>query len=53
MDSIDRRALLLNSTSLNGIDFIEVATDAQTTLRIHFFNKVALAGVISVAITGG
>src|SRR6266853_2799914 len=55
MDSKDRRAALLASTSFNGIDFVEVANDEQTLLRVHFLNAVSLIGTLSpkVTIDGG
>jgi hypothetical protein len=55
MDLKDRRArLLLPEASLNGIDFVEVANDQQTALRVHFLNAVPLKGTVSeVTITGG
>jgi hypothetical protein len=54
MAPLDRRALLLDPRSpFNGIDFVEIADDTQTALRIHFFNDRPLAGTISVMITGG
>jgi Baseplate J-like protein len=50
----DRRSQLLNSTTLNGIDFVEIASADQKTLRVHFLNPVALQGTVSaVAISGG
>jgi Baseplate J-like protein len=50
----NRRSQLLNSTTLNGIDFVEIASADQKTLRVHFLNSVALQGTVSaVAITGG
>jgi uncharacterized phage protein gp47/JayE len=51
----DRRAQVLSS-SLNGIDFVEVASDDQTALRVHFLNAVPLKsklGTPPVTITGG
>ncbi len=53
MLSRDRRALLLQSKVFNGIDFVEVASDDQTALRVHFLNKVALTGTLTATITGG
>lgn len=48
---------LVASTTLNGIDFIEVTSPTQTSLRVHFLNTVALAGTVTgtaaVTITGG
>jgi hypothetical protein len=50
----DRLQKLLESTTLNGIDFVEIANPAQTTLVVHFLNTVALAGlVVTAKITGG
>jgi len=40
MEPKDRKAQLLQSTLWNGIDFVEVANDAQTALRVHFLNAV-------------
>src|SRR6266567_3063386 len=54
MDEKDRRKALLASTTLNGIDFVEIASSDQKTLRVHFLNAVALQGTITnVEITGG
>ncbi|HTW98467.1 MAG TPA: baseplate J/gp47 family protein [Acidimicrobiales bacterium] len=52
--SIDRLQLLLDSTTLNGIDFVAVDQD-QTTLHVHFLNTVAvtLAATAPVTISGG
>ena len=50
----DRREALLASTTLNGIDFVEIASPDQQTLRIHFLNHVALKGTVSnPRISGG
>lgn len=55
----DRLSKLLDplNTTLNGIDFVEIANCAQTTLRVHFLNDVSIAGSpaqpISPTITGG
>ncbi len=53
----DRLAALLGSATLNGIDFVEITSAAQTSLRVHFLNTVAveptLAGASPVTITGG
>jgi hypothetical protein len=50
----DPRSRLIASTTLNGIDFVEIANDNQTTLRVHFLNKVALQDPITTpTITGG
>jgi hypothetical protein len=51
----DRRTQVLSSP-LNGIDFVEVASDDQTALRVHFLNAVPLKGKLGtppVTITGG
>ncbi|MGO9935482.1 MAG: hypothetical protein ACLPV8_27235 [Steroidobacteraceae bacterium] len=54
MEPKDRKSQLLQSSTWNGIDFIEVANDAQTALRIHFLNAVALQSPISLpTISGG
>lgn len=51
--SRDRRSHLIDST-LNGIDFVEIASPDQTTLRVHFLSKVVLQGLVAaVTITGG
>jgi hypothetical protein len=39
MSPTDRRTRVLESTSFNGIDFIEVSDD-QRSLRVHFLNSV-------------
>jgi hypothetical protein len=50
----DRRLLLLESTRLNGIDYVDVAV-SQTQLSVHFINAVTvtLTGDAPVTITGG
>ena len=55
MNSKDRRARLLGSTALNGIDFVEIVRQDQTLLRVHFLNRVALKNTLTAAptITGG
>jgi len=42
----DRLSKLLDpsNTTLNGIDFVEIADPSQTTLRVHFLNGVPIAG---------
>ena len=40
----DRLADLIASTTLNGIDFVEIASADQTSLRVHFLNTVTVAG---------
>jgi hypothetical protein len=54
-DAKDRRKVLLNSRDLNGIDFVEIANDTQTRLRVHFFNAVEINGVTpdAATISGG
>lgn len=50
----NRIDLLLQSTSLNGIDFVEVPTPGEPVLRVHFLNGVALSGTVTnPQITGG
>jgi hypothetical protein len=50
-------ALLAPGAQLNGIDFVEIASADQRTLRVHFLNTVAVAGSLvaenPVTITGG
>ena len=55
MASLDRRAAVAASVSVNGIDFIEIANQAQTVLRVHFLNAVPVDGTFSggPTITGG
>ena len=55
MSSINRRNLVIESTTLNGIDFVEIANSAQTTLVVHFLNAVPVAGTLpfTPTITGG
>jgi hypothetical protein len=49
MTSRDRLSKLLDphNTTLNGIDFVEVANDSQTMLRVHFLNTVAVMGTLA------
>ena len=53
----DRLAKLIASMTLNGIDFVEITRTDQTGLRVHFLNRVAVAGSLiggsPVTITGG
>lgn len=53
----DRLADIVASTTLNGIDFVEIGNAAQTVLRVHFVNAVvvegSLVGMRPVTITGG
>jgi hypothetical protein len=50
----DRREKLLASSTLNGIDFVEVTSADQRTLRVHFLNHVDVSGsVTNPQITGG
>jgi len=54
MTSRDRRAKVLVSQVVNGIDFVEIANQAQTLMRVHFLNAVAVEGAIGTpTITGG
>jgi hypothetical protein len=53
----DRLADLIASKTLNGIDFVEITSADQTSLRVHFLNAVTVQGTLAatnpVAITGG
>jgi Baseplate J-like protein len=53
----DRLGDLITSTTLNGIDFVEIASADQTSLRVHFLNTVTVEGTLvgsrPVTITGG
>jgi hypothetical protein len=51
----DRRAALLKSSDLNGIDFVTIANAAQTQLQVHFLNEVNVQGWVTgpITITGG
>jgi hypothetical protein len=55
MTTHDRRARVLASSSVNGIDFVEIAGQAQTMLRVHFLNAVPVEGKLTDApkIAGG
>jgi len=55
MSSINRRNLVIESSTLNGIDFVEIANSAQTKLVVHFLNAVPVAGTLpfTPTITGG
>lgn len=56
MEPKDRLQKLLDpsNTTLNGIDFVEIATKDQKTLHVHFLNKVSLQGTIAnITISGG
>src|SRR5713226_2613658 len=53
----DRLAALLASTTLNGIDFVEITSADQTNMRVHFLNSIAVQGTLDplkpVTISGG
>lgn len=50
----DRLEALRQHSTLNGIDFVEVANAAQTQLNVHFLNANPLKGTVTRAtITGG
>jgi Baseplate J-like protein len=50
----NRKSQVTQSTTWNGIDFVEVANDAQTALRVHFLNGVSLeTPVTPPTISGG
>jgi len=55
MASRDRRAKVLASAVVNGIDFVEIANSQQTLLRVHFLNAVTvtLSPTQAPTITGG
>lgn len=56
MATRDRLSQLLDpaNKALNGIDFVEIVTQDETVLRVHFLNKVPVAGTVTAAtITGG
>ena len=44
---MDRLEQLLASKVLNGIDFVEIATEDQKTLKVHFLNTVAVEGTLT------
>ncbi len=50
---MDRRTQLIGSASFNGIDFVEIADPAQTVLRVHFLNGVALGALSSPPVISG
>lgn len=52
----DRLALLLDpaNTTLNGIDYVEIASADERTLRVHFLKDVPLKSTVSAAaVVGG
>ena len=50
----NRIDVLLQSSALNGIDFVEIPIPGQPVLMVHFLNTVALQGyVTNPQITGG
>jgi hypothetical protein len=53
MASRDRFLALLASTTLNGIDFVEVVEAAPTELRVHFLNTVTVTNIDTITIDGG
>src|SRR4051794_26217110 len=54
IETKDRLEKLLESSVLNGIDFVEIADATQRVLKVHFLNGVLLQGNITAAsITGG
>jgi hypothetical protein len=53
-DPRDRKKALVDGAALNGIDFVAIADDAETTLEVHFLTTVALAAAVTgAAISGG
>jgi hypothetical protein len=57
MESKDRLQRLLDTATnatLNGIDFVEIASADQRTLRVHFLNTNTVQGTVKqISITGG
>lgn len=55
MTARDRRAAVLASRTVNGIDFVEIANPQQTVLNVHFLNDVAVMGTLQAqpVIDGG
>lgn len=53
MEPKDRLSALLalTNTTLNGIDFVEIANSAQTALRVHFLTSVAVEGTLTATPT--
>src|SRR5580658_9766588 len=53
----NRLVLVIDSTTVNGIDFVEVPTVDSTTLYVHFLNQVTVTpvspAVVTATITGG
>jgi Baseplate J-like protein len=50
----DRRESISLSTTVNGIDFVEVANPDQKTLRVHFLSTVTVKGSVNnISIDGG
>jgi len=50
----NRIDILLQSSALNGIDFVEIPVTGQPVLMVHFLNTVALTGyVTNPQISGG
>ncbi|PZV11716.1 MAG: hypothetical protein DCF22_13835 [Leptolyngbya sp.] len=50
----DRRDRLVTSTTVNGIDFVAIASPDQKTLNVHFLNTFTVQGTITnAAITNG
>jgi hypothetical protein len=51
---MDRLLALEQSTTLNGVDFVEIASSDERTLRVHFLNLVSVKGTVTKAtIKGG
>jgi Baseplate J-like protein len=55
MSGRDRRTALIESGTLNGIDFVAIGNSAQTLLVVHFLNAVPVDGTLTAVptITGG
>jgi hypothetical protein len=50
---MDRLLALEQSTTLNGIDFVEIASFDQRTLRVHFLNAVSVEATVTGALIAG
>ena len=48
MTGLDRRSLLLTSTSVNGIDYLSVDPSTQTALDVHFISPLTAAQQLSL-----
>ena len=51
--SKDRLLALVESSSLNGIDFVELVDGSPLELRLHFVNAVTVDPITNITIAGG